>query len=1019
MANVSVGDGQSSTSATVSAGETFTVLAGGTASATTVDSGGGFVVSSGGFALTATVLSGGSAIIGGYDLNMLVSSGGSETVLAGANTTGTVLSGGGEFVSSGGIVSASTVYDSGTETIFASGTAIGTSVGLGAVQIVSSGGFSEYSVISGVYDDYFNPALQTTEIVSAGGKTLFTQLYDFAQFDVLAGASATSTIVGLGYEHVASGGTDSNSIVDGGAQYVSAGAMVGGTTVSGGGQILSSGVTVTGTVLTDKGDQSILFGATGIDTTMSGFSGSGAAIYAYGVASGATVVSGGIAYIEAGGSAVATTLGYSGTELVSSGGTATGTTLGSASLERLLTGGAVSSVVVDNGGLQIVSSGASAAGTTLNAGGIQLVLPGANVSGDVFSGGTVVSTGVFVTSGTTGTALLPVVVSGTVLATQTEYVLNGGVAIGTTVSSGGGLLNVEAGGATTGTILASGVFVSGGMTAIGGGGLEVVSSGGSAISSTVYSGAALSAVSGTQAGSVLSGGEDFVSGGTVYDTNLIAGFLEASSGATVNDTSMSGDGGFGLSAGATASGITATGGAISVQTGAAANVVTLSTGASLTVSSGGSASDVTVNSGSSVTVGTAAVFVDDGVVGSGGGVVTSVSISSGGIETVGSGGIAYSTTVESGGVVDVTGAGALSGSVVSNGGQENIQFGYIEFSEFPTFSITSVAAAAITTDVTIDGGTVSIASGSTASGYVMFGAGAGTLNLADATPLAATISGFAAGDVIDLTGVTYAAGGSAVLSPTDMLSVTDGGTSINLQFDNTVVGETFKLSADATGSGTDIALAVNPCFAAGTRILTVRGEIPVEALNPGDRVITFTGEEREVVWIGHREIDIARHPKPEAVRPIVIEPDALADGVPTRRLALSPDHGLYIDQLLVQPKDLLNGATIRPDTAARRVRYFHVELTAHDILFAEGAPAESFLDTGHRGVFDNAAEPLLLHPDLMQIRREAEGRAPLCLGGEALSQIRARLAARRRGTHALLRTGVSRRGNAEPSFTLP
>lgn len=185
---------------------------------------------------------------------------------------------------------------------------------------------------------------------------------------------------------------------------------------------------------------------------------------------------------------------------------------------------------------------------------------------------------------------------------------------------------------------------------------------------------------------------------------------------------------------------------------------------------------------------------------------------------------------------------------------------------------------------------------------------------------------------------------------------------------------------------------INPCFTAGTRILTARGEIAVEHLVPGDIAITHAGEEREIVWVGRREIDIARHPRPEAVLPVIIEAGALADNNPANRLTVSPDHALFIDGVLVQAKDIVNGVSIRQVTTLARVRYFHVELECHDILFAEGAPAESYLDTGHRGVFDNADEPLILHPALMQIRREAEGCAPLCMGGEALFRIRERLA---------------------------
>jgi hypothetical protein len=188
--------------------------------------------------------------------------------------------------------------------------------------------------------------------------------------------------------------------------------------------------------------------------------------------------------------------------------------------------------------------------------------------------------------------------------------------------------------------------------------------------------------------------------------------------------------------------------------------------------------------------------------------------------------------------------------------------------------------------------------------------------------------------------------------------------------------------------------AVNPCFTAGTRILTVDGEIAVERLVVGNRVINAAGEAPEIIWIGRREVDVTRHPRPEAVWPVVIEPDALSDGVPARRLTISPDHALFLDGALVPARHLVNGMSIRADTAVRHVRYFHVELAVHDVLFAEGTAVESYLDTGHRGVFDNSSEPLLLHPDLMQIRRAREGCARLVTGGEALAVIRERLARR-------------------------
>ncbi len=190
---------------------------------------------------------------------------------------------------------------------------------------------------------------------------------------------------------------------------------------------------------------------------------------------------------------------------------------------------------------------------------------------------------------------------------------------------------------------------------------------------------------------------------------------------------------------------------------------------------------------------------------------------------------------------------------------------------------------------------------------------------------------------------------------------------------------------------------VNPCFAAGTLILTTRGEIPVETLAVGDQVITPDGGEQQVIWIGRRELDLAAALRPEALRPIIIEPGALADGVPSRRLCLSPDHALYLDGVLVPAKALMNWNSIRQDYAVSSVTYYHIELPGHGPLFAEGTAVESFLDTGHRGIFDNAPACVIALPEAMQARREGESFAPLCTGGAALEEIRARIACRQAG----------------------
>lgn len=195
-------------------------------------------------------------------------------------------------------------------------------------------------------------------------------------------------------------------------------------------------------------------------------------------------------------------------------------------------------------------------------------------------------------------------------------------------------------------------------------------------------------------------------------------------------------------------------------------------------------------------------------------------------------------------------------------------------------------------------------------------------------------------------------------------------------------------------NGSDPVSVAVPCFAAGTRIMTARGEVPVQALRAGDLVVTLGLQGpwlRPVRWIGRRSVDCRRHPHPMAVLPVRILAGALGPGVPHRDLVVSPDHALYLDGALVPAEALVDGVSIQRDGATRIVRYFHVELDEHDVLFANGAPAESWLDCGNRDQFANSGLVVALHPDFAATARPGAC-AERVACGPALDRIRLRLA---------------------------
>jgi hypothetical protein len=164
-----------------------------------------------------------------------------------------------------------------------------------------------------------------------------------------------------------------------------------------------------------------------------------------------------------------------------------------------------------------------------------------------------------------------------------------------------------------------------------------------------------------------------------------------------------------------------------------------------------------------------------------------------------------------------------------------------------------------------------------------------------------------------------------------------------------------------------------------------------------------------VRWIGHRTVQPARHPNWHDVAPVRIHVGAFGPGRPHCDLRLSPDHAVFIDGALIPIRYLINGATIAQEDA-ESVTYFHVELAAHDVILAEGLPAESFLDTGNRAAFANGGPAIEAHPDFARAPWDTAACAPLLLGGAALRAVQ----------ECLLReaTGLGWTITAEPELVL-
>jgi VCBS repeat-containing protein len=191
------------------------------------------------------------------------------------------------------------------------------------------------------------------------------------------------------------------------------------------------------------------------------------------------------------------------------------------------------------------------------------------------------------------------------------------------------------------------------------------------------------------------------------------------------------------------------------------------------------------------------------------------------------------------------------------------------------------------------------------------------------------------------------------------------------------------------------------CYCRGTLIEVARGQKSVEALNIGDKVRTASGALRPIKWIGRRSYAGRFIMGRSDILPICIKAGALADNVPARDLWVSPNHAMYLSGVLIEAKDLVNGVSIAQTAQVESVEYFHIELETHDVIIAEGALSETFIDDDSRGMFHNACE----YETLYQKERSAPAHycAPRLNEGYEVEAVRGRLA---------LRAGLVRADNA-------
>ena len=443
-------------------------------------------------------------------------------------------------------------------------------------------------------------------------------------------------------------------------------------------------------------------------------------------------------------------------------------------------------------------------------------------------------------------------------------------------------------------------------TIVSGGGTENVSAGGVVNSTTVVGG----------------GVETVFSGGVASGTMVIAGGNQAgnqyvSSGGHAIDTVLTG-GNETLFFGGTASGTqVSSGGIMTISSGGVADLTAVNSSGVEYVLSGGSANTTTVGAaGFEILFGgttTGTVLDADGTqeVQSAGAVASATIVN--GLEYVFNGGTAIGSVISSGGFDVVETTGTVTSTIVWSGGSEFVENG------------------GVATSTTVNsGGTEVVYAGGSASDTLV--------NL---------------GGTIDVSDLTFSSGGSAFVDTNGMLTVSVGGKTYSQQLALEDAGAHFLVTADANGDLQATLTSLALCFLAGTMIATPDGETAVERLVPGDLVRTAAGVVRPVVWCGTGRA-LATPNRRNAATPVIVRKAAIADNVPHADLRLTKGHAFFFDGVLIPVEFLVNHRSIHWDDRAQEVTLYHIELEVHDVLLANGAPAESYRDDGNRWLFQNA-----------------------------------------------------------------
>lgn len=215
-------------------------------------------------------------------------------------------------------------------------------------------------------------------------------------------------------------------------------------------------------------------------------------------------------------------------------------------------------------------------------------------------------------------------------------------------------------------------------------------------------------------------------------------------------------------------------------------------------------------------------------------------------------------------------------------------------------------------------------------------------------------------NITHINGQEVTPGETITLPSGEMITFNVDGT-VTIESDGDIGENVFSYTIEDSDGNSDVGfvtVTTAPCFVAGTRIITNKGEVLIEALEPGDMVLTRDNGFQPLRWIGQTTRRAEGKDAPIRFESGALGAHETVEVSPNHRVLVTSTRAILLfgePEVLVKAKDLVNDSTIRPREDGAPVTYVHLLFDRHEIVRGNGLDSESY-HPGHETIESFDAE---------------------------------------------------------------